>query len=190
MSDRSIPDSVSEASASEAWVPIPGMEVWYSVSTLGRVRSEKRPHNRGQARGGRVLKPVANKGYLYFTAYTDEGARKVPVHQAIALAFIGPCPEGLVTNHKNCIKADNRPENLEYVTQADNLQHARDNGHGPRPTPLRGEQHHQAKLTEGDVRDIRCLAVQQSVRKLADKYGVSPGCISGIVYRHNWKHVE
>src|SRR5690606_19120597 len=44
-----------------------------------------------------------------------------PVHQLVALAFIGPKPDpSLHTRHLNCVKSDNRPENLAYGTAAEN----------------------------------------------------------------------
>jgi hypothetical protein len=43
------------------------------------------------------------------------------VHQVVALAFHGQPPEGRVVDHINTIKTDNRPENLEYVTNSENV---------------------------------------------------------------------
>lgn len=50
------------------------------------------------------------------------------VHRLVAAAFLGESEEGHVVNHKNGDRFDNRVENLEYVTQGENVKHAWDNG--------------------------------------------------------------
>jgi hypothetical protein len=50
------------------------------------------------------------------------------VHALVAAAFIGPYPEGKVINHIDHRRTNNAASNLEYVTQAENLQKARDAG--------------------------------------------------------------
>jgi hypothetical protein len=54
----------------------------------------------------------------------------------------------------------------------------------------RGEQHHGAKLTAVEVRDIRRRHPGESMRALARAYGVSPRCIEKIVHGLTWKHVR
>jgi hypothetical protein len=48
------------------------------------------------------------------------------VHRLVLLAFVGP--DDRVVNHKDANGFNNKLENLEYVTQAQNVQHAHDNG--------------------------------------------------------------
>jgi len=55
------------------------------------------------------------------------GATK-KIHRLVAKAFIDNYSEYLQVNHKNCVKHDNRLENLEMVTQSQNTKHAWDNG--------------------------------------------------------------
>lgn len=43
------------------------------------------------------------------------------VHRLVALAFIGPCPEGMEVLHINGEPDDNRLENLRYGTRAENV---------------------------------------------------------------------
>ena len=44
------------------------------------------------------------------------------VHNVIALCYLGEKPEGYQTDHINSIRADNRLENLQYITQQQNIQ--------------------------------------------------------------------
>ena len=44
------------------------------------------------------------------------------VHNVIALCYFGEKPQGYQTDHINSIKTDNRLENLQYITQQQNIQ--------------------------------------------------------------------
>lgn len=48
----------------------------------------------------------------------------VMAHRAVYQHWVGPIPDGHVVNHKNGVKTDNRPSNLEAVTQSENVLHA------------------------------------------------------------------
>lgn len=54
-----------------------------------------------------------------------------------------------------------------------------------------GEQHHEAKLTAENVRDMRRLHAHGfTFRRLAEKYGVSNVSIYNAVTRRTWRHVQ
>lgn len=74
----------------------------------------------------RCLKPhLREDGYLRVKI---SGASQY-VHILISEAFLGPRPSDETrVNHKDGNKANNTIENLEYITQPQNVQHAYDNG--------------------------------------------------------------
>lgn len=122
--------------------------------------------------------------WLHSAGYVMWG--KAYVHRIVCEAWHGPPPTSKhQVNHKDGDKTNNHPDNLEWVTHRENLQHAFEIGLIPR-----GERHGQAKLTRKDVREVRRLAGQGWPQKrLAERFGVSTGCISAVVRRRSWKHV-
>lgn len=103
----------------EIWKDILGYEGLYQVSNLGRVKSFPRPGNWKE----RILNPIINKGYLHVGLRKDGKEKRFRVHRLVVEAFLGKIPDGFVVNHINEIKSDNRLENLEIVTQKENVNH-------------------------------------------------------------------
>lgn len=70
------------------------------------------------------------KGYLRVSLWipTERRLAIVMAHKLVYEVKVGPIPEGLQINHKNLIKDDNRPSNLEPMTGSQNVQHSYDNG--------------------------------------------------------------
>ena len=90
----------------------------YQIDTNGVVYSKS----------GKPLKPATNSGgYKYVSLFEEGVLRSYTVHRLVALQFI----EGR-NEMKNCVnhidgnKLNNRVENLEWVTLAENVIHARD----------------------------------------------------------------
>lgn len=96
----------------EIWKPIPGTR-GYEASSEGRVRN----------RHGRVLKQCDNGiGYqIVGVTFIGHLNRSVTVHSMVALAFLGPRPDGYDIAHADHDKTNNRPENLRYATRQENL---------------------------------------------------------------------
>lgn len=111
----------------EIWKDVVGYEGLYLVSNYGKVKRLN-----GCARGvnlkytdNHILTLVNNgKGYLRVKLSKDGKSRRVMLHRIIAEAFIENLENKRVINHKNGIKADNRIENLEWITQSENCKHA------------------------------------------------------------------
>lgn len=50
--------------------------------------------------------------------------RNLLAHRIVWIALNGPIADGLEINHRNRVRHDNRPGNLEVVTHAENMAHA------------------------------------------------------------------
>jgi len=50
--------------------------------------------------------------------------KTVGIHRLVAKCYLGEQPSGICVNHKDGVKANNHPSNLEYVTIAENVRHA------------------------------------------------------------------
>lgn len=71
---------------------------------------------------GRYLSPLkTSNGYLHVVLMANRQKRRIAVHRVVAMAFHGSAAKGMVVNHKNGIRNDNRPANLEWVTQSENV---------------------------------------------------------------------
>lgn len=98
----------------EQWRQVPGVSPAYEVSDLGRVRSLKRYAGTNL----RVLAtPLDSRGRP--SVCIDRKARRV--HQLVALAFLGPRPEGMEVRHLDGDMTNNRLSNLAYGTHAENI---------------------------------------------------------------------
>jgi hypothetical protein len=109
----------------EWWKWVVGYKGYYQGSTLGRVRSVDRivvdKNGRTFRRRGRILRPGRNAdGYLHVGLCKNGVSRTRKVHQLVAAAFLGPCPDGQIVRHGLGGKLDNSVSNLCYGTLSEN----------------------------------------------------------------------
>ena len=169
----------------EKWVSVVGHEGWYEISDLGRTR-RSRPGG-SNTFVGRIYKPrVHKRGYLEVSLSIDGKKYYCRVHRLVAEAFIGPCPDGMEVNHKDGDKLNNTPENLEYITHADNVAHA----HATGLHDNKGEKHPLSKLTESNVHEIRRLFGKETHEAIAKRFGVCRATISLIASGKNWSSLK
>ncbi len=118
------------------------------------------------------------RGYGAFTI----GGRGVQAHRVAWELARGLIPAGMLV----CHACDNppcvRPDHLFLGTQSDNMCDMAAKGRHPYP---RGEDHHQARLSNADRAEIRRLYAAGGVTQaaIADRFGVCPSHVSRIVRR-------
>lgn len=182
----------------EVWRAVVGYEGLYEVSDQARLRVDPTRSVHGNVQPGRILTQWATtNGYLKVALTRDGRTRTTLAHAVVAGAFLGPRPDGQHINHIDNTRTNNVPSNLEYVTPAENAQHASRQGrmssgdaHRATHPPIPGERNGAAKLTEGDVRAIRAArAGGEGVRSIARRYRICRNSVGNIVARRNWAHV-
>ena len=76
-------DDLDALRVAEEWRPVPGWEATHEVSDRGRVRSRTR-----------VLTQRDDRGYAQVTLRHRDRLKSYLVHRLVALAFLGPRPDG------------------------------------------------------------------------------------------------
>ena len=169
--------------AAEQWKPVVGYEDLYEVSASGKVRGLTK---HGKYPAGRILKWSRRpRGYQAVALSRNGKRRQLFIHSLVMGAFVGDCPPGHQVNHKDGRKENNHVTNLEYVTHAENMAHAVENGFIPR-----GEHHREAKLTDEDIREIRKMIGKYPHRLIGLDFGVSHHAVGSILRGKTWKHVQ
>lgn len=185
----------------EEWRPVTMFPeiTGYEVSNLGRVRSPEKRVAFGignRISPSKILTPRDNgHGYLSFNFKDGEKQRTAYLHRLVALAFIGEPPAGKPeVNHKDGNKSNNLPSNLEYVSRKENAIYAVRLGlFKPKFPPAKhGAEHHAAKLTDDEVRQIRQLYSEGTLTqdRIAAKFGVHQGTIWRVVRMKTRQHIS
>lgn len=156
----------------ERWLPVVGYEGIYEVSSHGRVRSLSRADFVGRKRQGRVLAPGCQNGYFFVHLCKGGNKRVQRVHKLVASAFLGERPEGCTVNHIDGDKTNNHPNNLEYMTQGDNVRHALFLG-------LRGNTVSRERIWE--IREAYSVIPSPTFIALAKEFDLSESTIREIV---------
>lgn len=132
--------------------------------------------------GNKLKQTLMRNGYMKVHTMIDKKMVNVLVHRLVATKYI-PRPKGKnFVNHKDGDKTNNHAENLEWVTELENMYHAKMQG---LLNPVMNEAHPAHKLTDIQVSEIRLAYVPRcrfnGTRALARKYGVNQSVISEIV---------
>ena len=168
------------------WLPVYDYERLYLVSDQGEHWSIKTKTLMSQA--------AHSQGYCSAVLTRTGKQASCVMHRLVALAHIGQPPQPRMdVNHKNGIKTDNRLENLEWSTRADNLRHAREvlgRQMGLSKGKLAGVRNPNCKLSESDVVQIRKMAREGiTLAAMAKLFPVAAETIGRVVAGKTWAHV-
>ena len=149
------------------WREVPGHPA-YVVSRTGQIIGPR----------GLVLRPMRmTTGHLY--VITGD-RRKLWVHHAVLLAYVGPRPAGQECRHLDGNPRHNHASNLAWGTRTENM---RDRAlHG---TERYGENKPNHRITADEARAIRIDT--RSARRVGRDYGISHTAVLRIRRGERWK---
>lgn len=158
--------------------------VIYSLRANGQRRKQPMPMKLRKSR----------EGYLWLTIYQDtrQGIERKTyfAHRLVALAYL-PNPFNLPqVNHKDGVKTNNHPDNLEWVTASENMQHAHANGLTSHSYPWKGkfnENHNKSRAIQQLTLNGELIRVFPSARE-AQRQGFSQGNIHSVIYGKRKSH--
>lgn len=151
------------------------IEVWrafedtnYEVSSEGRVKAKYPQHHFEDGRRGYYEREIVgskhNDGYLFVTIK----GKQYPKHRLVAQLFIDNPDNKPFVNHIDGNKQNNRVENLEWCTQAENIEHSIKNGLQGKPV-----QPNPSKLLHLIPEVQKMYSLGLSKRDIAGKLGIS-----------------
>ena len=180
--------------STEIWTSVPGYEGIYQVSNFGKVKRLCGHYVRKRyITTEHILKPDMDKGgYFRVRLYKNAYSKKYLVHRLVYSAFIEPIPEGMQVNHKNEIKTDNRPENLNLLTCTENINWGTRNGRAAKSNTnnvLRSKQVKQYTVEGELVKEFP--SIKQVKRELGFEDGNIIKCCKGkykTAYGFIWRY--
>lgn len=147
----------------EVWKDVNGYEGKYKISNLGRLKNKR----------GEFINGSNIHGYIRVMLFGDKKVKTISIHRLVAIHFIENDNNKPYVNHIDGNKQNNRVDNLEWCTQAENIQHSIENG---LKTDC-GENSKKHKLTKEDVNFIRTRYIPRdkiySAKELAKKFNIS-----------------
>ncbi len=148
---------------------IPGYK--YCVSRNGEIINIETGKHKAQH--------ISNSGYWYISLWKDGKSKSCFVHRIVAEAFVPNPNKKPEVNHKDGNKLNNRADNLEWVTGAENKRHCREVLGKINRNPNTEAAHNACK------KKVICISTgekYESVTSAAKAIGVSQGHMSEHLY--------
>lgn len=137
-------------------------------------------------RSGSYLQQVTqSNGYCHITLSQDGVRKNFSVHRLVAMAYLEASEEANVVNHKDGNKQNNRLDNLEWVTQQENVHHAIMVG-------LRKGTRNPDRSLDDETAHIICKLIQDSWRNkdIADTVGIDQQIIATIRLGQTYQEIS
>lgn len=164
----------------EEWkqLVIDGVCLKYTISNMGRILSHKT---------NKLMKFEDDRGWKRVRVKLPSGNMlHTGVHRLVGLMFVDGYKEGLVINHKDGDKSNNWFWNLEWVTQAENEEHARVNG-----LKASGERHYGNIYSEESIRAVcKMLENKSPYGEIVKKTGVDLNVVYDVKNKKSWVNIS
>lgn len=169
----------------EIWRDVNGYEGLYKISNFGRVKS----FHYGVEKFLKLR--IANTGYSVVGLSKRGFMKEMGIHILVAKAFVENPGSKPFVNHIDGNKSNNHADNLEWVTNKENIHHAWKSG---LIKPVIGTEHHGAKLSREDVIYIRKNYKPRDktfgAYALAKEFNVSKRTIEEVAHNKRYNDVS
>lgn len=153
------------------WREIPSLRGLFWVHPSGLIRNNIM-----------VLKATPSpKGYMKIHATANGRKYSFTVHKAVAEAFLGTRPDGLVVHHRDANTSNNCISNLEYTTPKENVGHSI--AAQRHVTTCTNDKAARTRLMVQDMSEMLKLwkTGQYSLANLGERYGITGGHVGKLV---------
>lgn len=163
----------------------------YAISTAGRIASYKKD----VLKDGKILSGSLTTGYRTLNLHRPDNKGTLYIHREMAKIFLkNPTPKHKYVIHLNHNKLDNRIKNLRWATLEQMIKHQQDS---PAKIAYKEKQANRTKglkLTATQVKKIKDILNSKNrkitIKKLAQKYGVSEMTMYRIKSGENWDRIQ
>ena len=159
----------------------------YGVTDDGRVYSRRIYGSKVRSIGSWWKMKLMGKKYAHVNLFKEVGKPiRYQIQWLVAMAFIGPRPEGMLVLHKDDDGRNNRIENLYYGTSKNNAEDALRNGKRPL-----AEKVYNASLTNDQVKEVwRLRRKGHKPRPIARRLGIRYQTVYKILAGEIYKSVD
>lgn len=180
----------------EVWKPLqfPGwkhLRKKYALSSHGRIGS----YTNDVAEDGKLLQGSLTTGYRTLNLHRPGNNGTLYIHREIARLFLKKStPKHKYVIHSNHNKLDNAVKNLRWATLEEMIGHQQDSPAKVAYKRVQANRQDGLKLNAGQVKSIKKILTDKNrkitIKKLAEKYGVSEMTMYRIKSGENWGKIR